>query len=166
MRQCEGQKAAAKPTDNSGNRAIVFLVETSDSKAPDAAALGGGRKPLEKGAAPTATSGHVARNARLALAAVDVAQPYVCFAAVAAAVPPTTTIPQPPAATVAATAAADGGNATHRAAASAGAGTTGASGKHTLTLRWYVAKACAWKRFDGPLTHPASASVPPVLGLV
>lgn len=75
------------------NRALVFLVETSDRKRPadnewgdssdilggssldvtghpDGAALGPG--------ASTSGNGHVPRNVRLALATVDAAQPYVC----------------------------------------------------------------------------------------
>ena len=172
LRQCDGQKAAEKPTDNSGNRAVVFLVETSDSKAPDAAALGGGLNPLEKGAT-SAANGHVARNTRLALAAVDAAQPYVCFSAVATPQQQQQQEQQQeqqqqqPVASPEATAptTAEGGNRTRRAAASAGAASTG---KHTLTLRWYV-DVCRWRRCvcvvslraPSPAPHPLRPSPAP-----
>lgn len=76
------------------NRALVFLVETSDRKRPadnewgDSFDLLGGRALDGEGhadkvalgpGASTSGNGHVPRNVRLALATVDAAQPYVCI---------------------------------------------------------------------------------------
>ena len=58
-------------------------METSDEKAPGPDTLGGGARPFESNLDTNPANGHVARNARVALAAVDVAQPYVCVTAVA-----------------------------------------------------------------------------------
>lgn len=56
-------------------RAMVFLVETSDLKQPPANTLG-----RSEGVLSTAGgNGHISRNARLGLMAVDIAQPYICL---------------------------------------------------------------------------------------
>ena len=63
-------------------KAVVFLVETADAKQPLDATLGTPHKPLDYAPAVTVQAGaggHIPRNARLALAAVDFAQPYVCL---------------------------------------------------------------------------------------
>ena len=62
-------------SEESDGRAAVFLVETSDEKQPKLGALGTMTHALEE--SPT---GHVPRNIRLGLVAIDAAQPYVCFA--------------------------------------------------------------------------------------
>jgi hypothetical protein len=65
------------PREDSQNlRATVFLVETADQKQPQDKTLGTDEQPLDSNTA----LGHVPRNARVALTAVDFAQPYVCFA--------------------------------------------------------------------------------------
>lgn len=64
------------PSDKGGNRAIVYLVETSDSKRPNDASLGGSESPLDKN---SSKSGHISRNARVALVSIDVAMPYNCI---------------------------------------------------------------------------------------
>jgi hypothetical protein len=62
-------------TDGAKNRAMVFLVETADRKKPRDDTLGGPHQPLDN----TATSnGHIPRNTRLCLLAIDIAQPYSC----------------------------------------------------------------------------------------
>ena len=84
------------------SQAAVFLVETSDEKSPKSAELGceAGvlsnnllsvpllpliKKGISKGIEPIQEkrepqcNGHVQRNIRLSLSAIDLAQPYVCF---------------------------------------------------------------------------------------
>jgi hypothetical protein len=63
-------------TDGPQNRAIVYLVETSNDKHPTDSSLGGPHDPLVN---TSPNNGHVPRNMRLALTAIDVVQPYVCF---------------------------------------------------------------------------------------
>lgn len=63
-------------------RAAVFLVETSDRKAPLAALLGGSRDILN---VSSMDNGHIPRNVRLSLTAIDMLQPYVCLLSVVAA---------------------------------------------------------------------------------
>ena len=63
-------------TDGTHNRAIVYLVETSNDKHPSDSSLGGPHDPLINS---SPNNGHVPRNTRLALTAIDVVQPYVCF---------------------------------------------------------------------------------------
>ena len=62
------------------NRAITFLVETSNQKGPASPELGSDQYVLrnEEGSNEK-YGGHIPRNARLALAAIDVVEPYVCF---------------------------------------------------------------------------------------
>jgi hypothetical protein len=63
-------------------KAVVFLVETADAKQPLDGTLGTAHKPLDYAPAVTVQAGaggHIPRNARLALAAIDFAQPYVCL---------------------------------------------------------------------------------------
>lgn len=59
-----------------GNRALVFLVETSDLKTPQASSLGGSHEILNP---KSSENGHVPRNLRLGLMSIDMVQPYVCF---------------------------------------------------------------------------------------
>lgn len=64
------------------NRAVTFLVETSDRKAPRGPELGYDQHVLLNEEQSNARhGGHVPRNTRLALAAVDMVEPYVCFSA-------------------------------------------------------------------------------------
>ena len=58
------------------NRAMVFLVETSNAKKPDNKDLGGSAFVLDN---KSPENGHVPRNIRLSLMAVDVVEPYVCM---------------------------------------------------------------------------------------
>jgi len=70
-----------KPIPN--NRAVTFLVETSDQKSPRAVALGYDKNVLvNEEESNQKFGGHVPRNVRLALAAIDFVEPYVCFSAV------------------------------------------------------------------------------------
>ncbi len=59
-----------------GNRAIVFLVETSDAKKPSTDSLGGTENILHPN---SLQNGHIPRNVRLTLSAIDLLQPYTCF---------------------------------------------------------------------------------------
>lgn len=62
---------------------MTFLVETSDLKSPRPAELGYDQHVLHNEPASNQKfGGHVPRNTRLALAAVDLVEPYVCFSAV------------------------------------------------------------------------------------
>ena len=61
--------------NNSTLRTFNMLVETSDPKAPGRAELGSRTNPLASTNGPE--NGHVARNLRLALVAMDVVEPYV-----------------------------------------------------------------------------------------
>ena len=61
-------------TRESSGRAAVFLVETSDQKSPELTSLGRRRHPFKE-----PPSGHIPRNTRVVLAAVDMLQPYVCL---------------------------------------------------------------------------------------
>lgn len=58
------------------NRALVFLVETSDLKKPRDPSLGGPGDLLDNRAS---SNGHVPRNLRLGLLSIDILQPYTCF---------------------------------------------------------------------------------------
>lgn len=60
-------------------RCAVFLVETSDRKKPHANSLGSSRQILQPNGSG---NGHIARNVRLSLAAIDIAEPYVCISSV------------------------------------------------------------------------------------
>lgn len=75
VRACVGDPDPV-PAHPNNNAALVFLVETSDDKAP--------RYLGESNGSLTTSSGvqqqqHVPRNVRLALAAVDLTEPYVCL---------------------------------------------------------------------------------------
>lgn len=63
-------------TSLSGNRALVFLVETSDAKSPKDTALGGTAEVLYPNGQE---NGHIPRNIRLGLMAIDSLEPYVCM---------------------------------------------------------------------------------------
>lgn len=66
------------------NRAVTFLVETSDHKGPSGAELGDDQHVLlNEEASNERHGGHVPRNTRLALAAIDLVEPYVCFSPMA-----------------------------------------------------------------------------------
>ena len=73
LRRCNSPRLRGAAEESEG-RATVFLVETSDEKQPPLNMLGTMTHVLEEG--PT---GHVPRNIRLGLVAVDTAQPYVCL---------------------------------------------------------------------------------------
>ena len=73
LRRCSSPRLRTA-TEESDGRAAVFLVETSDEKQPPVNVLGTMTHVLEE--SPT---GHVPRNIRLGLVAVDTAQPYVCL---------------------------------------------------------------------------------------
>lgn len=64
------------------NRAVVFLVETSDAKIPPTSAMGQDDYVLSSIDERETHGGHVPRNTRLGLLAVDVMQPYVCVSGV------------------------------------------------------------------------------------
>jgi hypothetical protein len=89
--RCKGLSKA----DAATGQALVFLVETSDAKSPssdqlgcESNALAGGGLPVllqpeGKGVSPAKAAdarcnGHVSRNIRLALSAIDLVQPYAC----------------------------------------------------------------------------------------
>lgn len=59
---------------DSAARAAVLLIETSDDKSPRSETLGGSAGMLSPGAD---ADGHIPRNVRLAVAAIDLAQPHV-----------------------------------------------------------------------------------------
>jgi len=79
-------------TEVPDNRALVFLVETSDAKQPQNSDLGGSDNILVHDAAAgraeqpesAGGNGHVPRNVRAALVAIDTVQPYVCVKSVTA----------------------------------------------------------------------------------
>ena len=90
LHNCTSTTNTLYPPDN---RALVFLVETSDRKGPPVIEWGdgfnmlGGRAGSDAHVSQTNSvtsegntrgNGHVPRNVRLALAAVDAVQPYVC----------------------------------------------------------------------------------------
>lgn len=58
------------------NRCVTYLVETANSKKPDQSTLGSDEDMLHSGGAG---DGHVPRNVRLTIAAVDAIEPYVVF---------------------------------------------------------------------------------------
>ncbi len=75
------------------NRALVFLVETSDAKRPLDKDLGGSEQILDHSAVAGSSTaeletaggnGHIPRNVRVALVAVDTVQPYVCMHSITA----------------------------------------------------------------------------------
>lgn len=75
--------------ENASARAVVFLVETTDQKTPPEAALGGERCGAEALLrAGGEGDGHVPRNVRLALAAIDLARPHVEMLGSGRAAPP------------------------------------------------------------------------------
>ena len=75
---CKNMKSDKNGADN---KAVVFLVETSDRKKPLDTTLGSQDDILNV----TATSnGHIPRNVRLSLLAVDVLQPYNCLTSISA----------------------------------------------------------------------------------
>lgn len=62
------------------NRAVTFLVETSDLKRPHASQFGHDTSILANDASNNNDfGGHIPRNTRLALAAIDFVEPYICF---------------------------------------------------------------------------------------
>lgn len=75
LKKCNSN-IAAEIASGVQNRAIVYLVETSNAKHPSDVSLGGPFDPLNN---ISPNNGHVPRNLRLALTAIDVVQPYVCF---------------------------------------------------------------------------------------
>eukprot|EP01042_Synura_sphagnicola_P000199 gene199-201_t len=85
MRKCDNTvdiNAKADRDNSTGtgtNAALVFLVETSDDKKPKDDALGG---PCQILSDKSRCNGHVPRNVRLGLLAVDVVEPYVCIQSV------------------------------------------------------------------------------------
>jgi len=70
-----GYPAAKTKYNNSTLRAFNMLVETSDPKTPPRDALGKRNQPLVSSNGED--NGHIARNIRLALLAIDVVEPYV-----------------------------------------------------------------------------------------
>ena len=63
-------------------KALTFIVETADHKKPLDETLGTNSRPLDYNVPvlpENGAGGHVPRNARLALAAIDMAQPYICL---------------------------------------------------------------------------------------
>jgi hypothetical protein len=80
--QCLGLASNNNNNNNSSediytnSRALVFLVETSNSKSPSSNELGGTDNILDPG---STFNGHVVRNVRLGLVGIDLLQPYVCW---------------------------------------------------------------------------------------
>jgi hypothetical protein len=74
LKVCEG--TTTEEIMSSNNRAIVYLVETSDMKKPSEASLGYAFNPLS---IDSPGNGHVARNLRLSLEAIDLLEPYICL---------------------------------------------------------------------------------------
>lgn len=72
----EGDGRKLLETIPNGNRALVFLVETSDLKRPTQDSLGGSLRILSTN---SPQNGHIPRNVRINLLALDLLQPYVCF---------------------------------------------------------------------------------------
>lgn len=73
LKNCTQFSNTASPPSN---RALVFLVETSDKKRPSNSELGASENVLD---ASSKGNGHVPRNIRLAIMTVDIVQPYVCI---------------------------------------------------------------------------------------
>mmetsp|Transcript_16830 Transcript_16830/g.25306 ORF Transcript_16830/g.25306 Transcript_16830/m.25306 type:complete len:638 (-) Transcript_16830:128-2041(-) len=74
---CSGEKPDRTPPPN---RAITFLVETSDRKKPLSSELGHDTDVLlNTHGSNDRYGGHVPRNTRLVLSAVDLVRPYVCL---------------------------------------------------------------------------------------
>lgn len=67
---------AETPRQEPDNRALVFLVETSNDKKPPEALLGESEAILNT---RSAYNGHVPRNVRLSLLAADMQLPYLCW---------------------------------------------------------------------------------------
>ena len=74
---CKNMKSDKNGADN---KALVFLVETSDRKKPLENTLGSCDDILNVTAK---SNGHIPRNVRLSLLAIDVLQPYNCFTSIA-----------------------------------------------------------------------------------
>lgn len=72
----QGYPSAKTQYSDGTNRCVTYLVETSQRKAPDAEWLGDSKDVLVSGAVG---DGHVPRNVRLLVAAVDAVEPYVWF---------------------------------------------------------------------------------------
>lgn len=71
-----GYPAARTKYNDATHRCVTFLVETAAEKAPSAASLGTDADMLSKGGAG---DGHVPRNVRLLISAMDSLEPYVVF---------------------------------------------------------------------------------------
>lgn len=84
--KCDGRSSQAVPPPN---RAVTFLVETSDKKSPPASEMGHDIGILDYDTSQQ-YGGHVSRNTRLSLVGIDTVQPYVCFAKVASSPSPHT----------------------------------------------------------------------------
>eukprot|EP00605_Chrysophyceae_sp_TOSAG23-4_P001873 GSChrysophyteH1.ASY1.ANO1.2067.1 assembled CDS len=81
---------ANSDTDIPNNHALVFLIETSDMKQPHNADLGGSTGILNHKLSSSPNggaggNGHVPRNVRTSLVAIDTVQPYVCITQVTSA---------------------------------------------------------------------------------
>lgn len=72
---CNGKSSRSTPPPN---RIVTFLVETSDSKTPLSSEMGQDTNILSL-TQLNKYSGHVPRNTRLSLVAIDTVQPYVCI---------------------------------------------------------------------------------------
>jgi hypothetical protein len=74
---CSGRPSLVAPPPN---RAATFLIETSDRKTPLSAEMGRDTGVLSEQSG--GGGGHVPRNSRLSLVAIDSVQPYACFSSV------------------------------------------------------------------------------------
>lgn len=72
-----GYSASKTKYGSADARAFTVLVETSDYKAPSDSTLGGDKGVYNPGLRDRGGDGHVPRNMRLALAAIDLVEPYV-----------------------------------------------------------------------------------------
>jgi hypothetical protein len=77
-KRCNGQKNISE--NEIDFRCAVFLVETSNRKMPSEISLGSSDELLQMN---NSFNGHIPRNVRLSLAAVDMVEPYVCVSSVA-----------------------------------------------------------------------------------
>ena len=76
LKRCEGDNAFTSTSEN--GRSEVFLVETSNSKRPSSELLGNLVNVLNSNF-KLPINGHATRNIRLALATIDMVEPYVCI---------------------------------------------------------------------------------------
>lgn len=85
---CNGKSSTSRAIPPP-NRVVTFLVETSDAKTPSSSEMGQDKNILSLSEL-NKYSGHIPRNTRLSLVAIDTIQPYVCISSLSYS-PSTTT---------------------------------------------------------------------------